>query len=1063
MPRGVEIHILSLAGMKKIINFFAREHLLGNIITIFVLLAGLQALWSIRRDIWPDVDFNITVLNTFFPGASTSQVEKLVTNPIEQALQEVDGLKQVNSISTENRSVVILQLDREARSPDETNDDIRTAIEQTADLPDEVTPPVVTPVRSQNQGILEVTVGLRDESPHNTLALHEAADTVADQLLLLPLSAGVQKKGLLPREYHVLTSWDKLSRYQVSLQALVQSIKGHNISLPAGKLRLDDGRDILFRTESQYQGADDIKNTIVQANNSGFFTRIADVARVEAAVGEPAYLYRANGKASINLLVEKKAQADVYSLVESVKTSLVKWKKIVGNKIELGVANDFSIYLTNRISTLKTNLLIGLALVTLLLALFLPWPVALVVGVGIPVAFFASLALAQALGFSINVVSLLGLIIVLGMLVDDAIVVSENIWRHVQQAEDLVPAVVNGAREVFGPVLASVLTTMSAFSPMLFMSGIMGSFIFEIPAMVVMALSFSLLEVFIVMPAHFVSWVGPFVKTAARKKEKALWFTRLTYKYAAYVDWSLGHSKKMLALLVLIVVGTGALVYKLNRFVLFPGEGVDLVFISSEAPMGSSLEKTSQLIQPIEQAILKLSTNELVDFSSSIGIVQQSANDPFTRRGSHFAQTRIRLTPINKRTRTAEEILAQLKRDVTQKGFELGQRENLKVHYAQAQQGPPQGRPIQFSITGRDLGTLREVTDKIVDQMSTVEGVLEPQSSYTAGKSEWFVLVDHLAAAEMGLQSFDIARSVRAVFEGLVASSIRNLDKSIDIRVKIDEPMSTPDKALQQIRVGNRQGGLVHLSKVAKFEQRPSISSIQHLDFKRSLSVSSRVNPDATALDVTKKIKPLVAKVLAEYPEYQVSWGGQDKNTKESMTSLFRSFWIALFFIFILLVVTFKNLLQPLVILSSVPLGFAGVSYAMLLHNRPFSFMSVLGMVALAGVIVNNSIVFVDFINKMRLQGESLKHSIVQTARVRLRPIFLTTMTTVCGLLPTAYGAAISKYTGFGGGDPFVVPIALALGWGLAIGTLLVILFMPSIVYNIDRLQMLLKKLLRRG
>ena len=313
----------------------------------------------------------------------------------------------------------------------------------------------------------------------------------------------------------------------------------------------------------------------------------------------------------------------------------------------------------------------------------------------------------------------------------------------------------------------------------------------------------------------------------------------------------------MLALLVLIVVGTGALVYKLNRFVLFPGEGVDLVFISSEAPMGSSLEKTSQLIQPIEQAILKLSTNELVDFSSSIGIVQQSANDPFTRRGSHFAQTRIRLTPINKRTRTAEEILAQLKRDVTQKGFELGQRENLKVHYAQAQQGPPQGRPIQFSITGRDLGTLREVTDKIVDQMSTVEGVLEPQSSYTAGKSEWFVLVDHLAAAEMGLQSFDIARSVRAVFEGLVASSIRNLDKSIDIRVKIDEPMSTPDKALQQIRVGNRQGGLVHLSKVAKFEQRPSISSIQHLDFKRSLSVSSRVNPDATALDVTKKNKAL--------------------------------------------------------------------------------------------------------------------------------------------------------------------------------------------------------------
>lgn len=1036
--------------MRAIVRFFAREHLLGNLLTLLIVIFGTYAVFEIRRDVWPSVDFNVTTISTILPGASPEQVEKLVINPIEEALREVDGLKKILSTATESTAVTVIQLDPDARDANKTNQDIRQAIDRIDDLPDAAEEPIINVIESGTMPVIEVTVTGTPET--NEIEVRDTAKRLARELSLLKQVSSVDEQGDRKKEFLVEADPEVLAQRRVPLSSLIRSIQARNVSLPGGSVENRQGKEVLVRTEAEYENPESILDTVLLSNEVGLGTRIEDVAQVSVRLAEPDRLYRAMGEPSVNLVVAKKANADTYDLINSVKATAKEFMDRLGGQFQVGYSNDFSVYLTTRLNALSSNLIIGLVLVVIVLALFLPWQVTLVVAVGIPVALLSTLLTAYLFGLSLNLISLIGLIIVLGMLVDDAIVVTENVWRHVEMGKDLIQGVVDGSREVFGPVLASVLTTVSAFAPMMFMTGIFGAFVFEIPLMVIVALGFSLLEAYIVMPSHFTGWVGPFLSKKHEKKEH--WFDRLADHYQRYVKWSLRFRYAILGGVFSLLVITAGILVTSGRFILFPPEGIEVFFVQLEAPRGTTIEKMVELVKPIEEKIAGISETDLKDYVTAIGIIQQDQIDPQTRRGTQYANIRVALTPQSERERTAAEIVADLRK-------QIGTPEEFKrVSFEFVRQGPPQGKPISINLLGEDFNEMNAAGDKIMAALQEYEGVEDVRSSFLPGKEEWQVIPQHRETAMVGLTAAEIAQTVRASFEGIVASSVRELDEEIDIRVKLEAKEGEALEQLQNLKVGNPMGNLIPLPKIARFKKDEALSAINHYNYERLVNISAGVNVELnTPAAIVAQLKPQLEKILSEHPGVQYEFGGEDEDTQESMTALLRAFIFAAFVIFSLLVITFKNLLQPILILTSIPLGFMGVAYAMLLHGRPFSFMAMLGVIALAGVIVNNSIVFIDFVNGHKKEGLPIRDSIAEAARIRLRPIVLTTLTTISGLFPTAYGEQIYDWFGIGGGDPFIVPIALSLGWGLAFGSLLTALAFPALILILDDFERKLKAL----
>ncbi len=1034
--------------MKRIIDFFAREHIIGNLITIFILAVGIYSILNIRRDIFPIVEYDVTTVRTILPGASPEQAEKLIINNIEEKLKEIDGIDEVRSTATESQALTAIKLDADARDITKTNSDIQNAIDQIDNLPEDAEKPIVRILESGLIPILEANI----TGPFNEFEIRKISKDFADEVALIDEVSKVTKLGYRPKEFLVSVDEKKLSRNNVSINQVIQGIKLQNISVPAGKISFSDGHEQLVRTEGQYANIEQIQNTQLNTNLDGIGVKLKDIATVKMQLEDPTRLYKANGTEAIIMRITKKINADALKLVKNIKATAEDFKKRFGANIEINFSRDMSVYLKRRLRALGGNLLIGLILVVLILTLFLPWQVTLVVSMGVPVALLGALAAAYMLGLSINLISLIGLIIVLGMLVDDAIVVSENIWSQYERTGDKMKSITTGCLEVLGPVTASILTTVSSFAPMLFMTGIFGAFIFQIPLMVIIALAFSMFEVFLIMPSHFSNWVREGKKVETKKEN---WFTPLIGKYKRYVAWSLRFRYLMLVAGLVVFFSTVGLVYGLGKFKLFSSDGVDFFFVKIEGPTSISLDGMSELIKPLEKIISELPKEDVTDYLTTIGIFQKDNLDPLTKYGNQFASIQVNLPAKLKPGRTINDIIADLEKVLVKP-------EGIRtVAVEMPNQGPPTGRDVSIDITGENFDVLLEIIGKIKKQL-VADGLSKNiEDSFIEGKDEWLVRPKQIPMAASGVSVAQLSQSLRASFEGVVASSIRTLDEEINIRVKLkntNTDSSNVESALSKFKVGNRRGNLTPIKPLTEIDKAKSLSMIQHLNFKRVINISAEAKDSSNARLPMAKIKPKVIEIVEQYPGYSYSFGGMDKDTDESMRSLFVSFLAAFFFIFSLLVVTFRSLLQPILILTSIPLGFVGALLAMLAHGRPFGFMSLLGTVALAGVIVNNSIVLTDFVNSCRKRGLQLSDSIVEAAGKRLRPIVLTTITTVSGLMPTAYGDTVEAVLGIGGSDPFIVPIALSLGWGLFIGSILTLVFFPCFIRILDDIENLFKR-----
>lgn len=1022
-------------------EFSVKNSLLINVISVFVLVLGFFSMYQMKREAFPSVDYDIVTVTTLWPGAPTEDVEKFVTIPLEKEIKSVSGIEEITSKSDEGLSSIGVTIDPGIRDKKKVVRDVERAVDRVQTLPDEVDDPQVFELATKEFPVIEISLS----GPVTEEQRREMAENLEELILDIPGVAQVNRFGWRDREFWVEVDPQKMAVFHVSLQEVMQALASRNITVPAGQLKTENN-EFNIRTTGEFSTPNEIAEVIIRANDSGNWLKVKDVASVVETFEDPVTLAHVNAQRATAMVVVKAEQADAIKVVDQVKEALDEFRNQLPEGMEITVSNDFSYYVKRRLGVLQNNGILGFILVVFILFLFMDPIPAFMTALGIPFVMFLAFFVMLAMGISINLVSMLGIILVLGMLVDDGIVVSENVYRYIEEGMEPRQAVVKGTREVMGPVVGTILTTFAAFGPLLFMTDIIGKFIREIPIVVILMLSASLIEAFIVLPSHLADCFEVFKVRQKYKPKERKWFTGLKNVYLKQLNFFLNFKGLFLTGMILLFAFSIWVAATQMKFLLFAGEGIEYFWVRAEAPKGIPIEKMEELMKPVESVVAKLPKNELDAYRTFIGSIETEGGfDPNAKRGSHLAQLTVFLTPMQKRERTPQEISDEIRaglKDIP--GFE-------KLYIFMPKEGPPTGSPVEVGIKGEDYAVMQKMAGHFIEYLNSREGVSDVATSYDFGKKQLIINVNEEKAKQYYLTIESIAMAVRNAFRGGLATTIKPVkaEEEIDVLVRFRQDARKDMKAFENILIPNAKGNLVKLNSVAQIEEKEGIYLISHLDGKRVLYVTAQVdNKKATSLEVNRELQKQFQGLEREYPGYSVIFSGEFEDQQKSTKNLIASFLFALFLIFIILVAEFKSLFQPLIVMLAIPFGIIGVILSFWAHDiftgggRPLNFFAMMGLVGLTGIVVNDSIVLVDFINRMRREGKSRRESILKAGELRLRPILMTTITTVGGLVSVAYG--------IGGGDPFLKPMALAIVWGLIFSTFLTLIGIPCFYALMD-------------
>jgi multidrug efflux pump subunit AcrB len=698
--------------------------------------------------------------------------------------------------------------------------------------------------------------------------------------------------------------------------------------------------------------------------------------------------------------------------------------------IRTAYINDSTILIEKVLRRIKNNAVFGLGLVVLTLYLFVGFRNAVFAAVGIPFSFLCTFVLMNLADVTINTLSLFSLVLVLGIVVDDAIVMIENIYRHMEKNASAVDAAVSGASQVALPVLASVLTTVAAFVPLLLMVGIIGDFLAVIPLVVAFALLSSLFEAFIILPSHVADFGrvgrGPLIGERAFNFMKRI-YRRIVVRVLRF--------RYVFFLVILTLAGGGAY---LAAFVLekdlFADEEISQFSCRVRTPVGNKLDETDKIISRIEKLAMELPKSEVTSVLSRTGII---VGDYMIERGSHLGEVMVDLVEEEDRDRMSDEIIAQLRSEVEEiSGI-------TSLEFAKVETGPPVGKPVAVQVRGEDYTVLEAAAEDVKTTLAGIEGVRDIHDDLEKGKGEVRIHIDEDRAALYGLTTRQIALAVKGAFEGLEATTFRTGGEEVDVIVKFDEVGRRGVGDFERIKLKTVPGDLIPFYSVAEVKVEKGYAHLIRRDFKRTIMVGADIDSALTnSTTVNRLIEKEIPRLEARYPGIEVELGGEYEKTQESFSSLTRSFLIAIVVIYMILGTQFKSFSQPLVIMVTVPFSFIGVILGLLIMGYPFSLVAFVGVVALAGVVVNDSLVLVDFINKRRRPGVNRWRAIIQSGKIRMRPILLTTITTVLGLLPMGLG--------IGGKSRVWGPMANTIIWGLSFATVLTLFFIPAFYAIVD-------------
>jgi multidrug efflux pump subunit AcrB len=1001
------------------IRLFVRNSVFVNLLMLVILLAGGLIYLSMTREIFPEFSLDSISIQTVYAGASPQEIEKLITIKIEEEISDLDGVDSIYSESQEGLSLITVELTKGAEVTRLLND-ISSAIDNIEDFPQDAEDPVVHEVKN---AFPVITVSVYGELPE--LSMKEIAEEIRDEIRDIPGVATVYLSGARDREIWVEVEPSRLEEYHLSLQDIQQALQARNLNLPAGTIKSKRG-EFLVRTVGEILQARELERVILRSGPQGNVLTLSQVARVRDHFEEPVTFGRFNGKPAINLAVSKEKTGDAILISQAIRRFIADYETRLPPGVHLDVFNDFSIYVKNRLNTLKRNGLAGFVLVLTFLCLFFRFRVAAMTALGIPVAFAGALILMQSLGITLNMLSMFSLILVLGIIVDDAIVVSENVYRHLQEGLPPAEAAVLGTQEVMGPVAATVLTTIAAFLPMLLIGGTMGKFMSVIPQVVSFALMASLMEALVILPSHLADWSPRNLREAATPLSER-WLRQMGRVYIRFAAFCLRWQYVSLATSLGITAVVVTFAFTRIPFVLFHEFESTQFFINIETPVTSKLADTQEVVARLEQVVMQtLPPTELRSLAANVGLIFLDVNRVV--RGSNGGQLSVELTEAHQRRRSSKEIIQALR--ARTEGFPG----TTKIQYLEPQAGPG-GPAIEIRVIGNDFVILRQIVDQIQTFLASFPATKDIRDDFLPGKQE-LRIVARPEARSLGLDVASIAKQVRSSFYGAESSKILRSDEDIPIMVKYPEAYRNRPARIEDLVLTTPSGEKVYFSQVAELREQPGYTKIIRSDKKRSITVLADVDErQGNLLEITSRVAERFRDLGTQYPGYKLEFKGERHEFEKSAADLVRAFVVAVLLIYLILGALFKSYMQPLVVMLAIPFAATGVIWGHAMMGLSVGILSMMGMVALTGVVVNDSLILVSFVNDLRRQGVPMYQALVQAGEIRLRPILLTTITTVAGLTPLGFFAS--------GQAKFLAPMAISIIFGLPVSTLLTLIIIP--------------------
>lgn len=1001
--------------MNRIIDYFVNNTIIVNLITILIIVMGVISIFSLNKETFPNVDFNYVTVRTLYQGAAAEDVEKLISIEIERELKEVDGIEEINSMSAEGASIVSLKID-----PDFDTDEVLTEVRNSlGDLgqkvPSEVESPIITKATNRHRSLLSFAIIGKTERE-----LRKDAKYIRDVLERNSSISGVSLDGYREEQFDIQVKLEKLQQYDLTLTQILNAIRDRQVNITAGNIKLPI-KEKLVRTLKENETIESLENVVIISNDVGDAIRVKDVATVSRILKDKVRGERANQQLAIFLGVNAKASADVLETAAWIKKEIEEVSKERG--FEYHISKDLSFYVKRRLGVLSQNGVQGIILVICCLVLFMNLRVSIITALGAPFAFLVAFALMESMGITINLISMFGLILVLGMLVDDSIIVAEQYYQYLEKGMEPKEAAKKAAKDTLAPVTSTVITTMVAFGSLFYMDGIMGKFMWPVPAVVIICLVASWFECFIILPGHLADFAG-----RVKNMEKTRWYKPVQDFYQKSLEYCLKHGVKTVMLFsITFIVSIG--IAKKMRFELFPADDVTYAYLNIKGPVGSTFNQTNQILLEMEKVIAdEIANDELVGFRTITGYQWSKGGTP--RVGTHYGSIFIELTMQDYRERKTDVILAKVSdKAKALVGDYIFSLEKIK-------NGPPGGKPVNVEISSESIEDMIEASTLIKQKLDSFEEMVSSEIDYEVGKRQIIVDIDESEARRLGVSNLQIGMELRNAFEGLVATTIKKSDEDIDVLVRLEEPVRSTEETLKKIRVQNSQGRLIPLTRMAKFVERDGAFIIRRFERRRTFAISGEVNRTrSTSKKVNALIRPYVKDLVAKYSGMSFLLTGENKDTNDSLASFKKALIASMFLIFILLVVQFSSLAQPLIVMSAIPFGLIGVVVAFLIFKLPLGFMALMGMLGLVGVVINDSIVLVTFINRYLSEYGFHVDSLVKAAVSRFRPVILTTFTTVVGLLPVAH---------MPGGDPFLKPMATSFAYGLLFSTSITLIFVPT-------------------
>lgn len=1039
--------------MNRAISWFATNSVAANLLLLLIVTGGILTMPRIRQEVFPEISIDVITVVIPYPGAAPVEVEEAICIRVEEQLNGIDGIDRIHSTAREGVGQVFVELETTADSR-RTLDEIKARVDAIDTFPEEAERPIIQQLVVR-QSVLSVAIaGDADEG-----TLKKLGQRVRDDISAIPGITNVDLTLARPYEIAIEVSEEQLQRHGLSFSQVADAVRRASIDLPGGSIKSDSG-EILLRTKGQAYTGKEFEALVLLSERDGTRLTLGDVAHVVDGFEESDTSARFDAEPAVLVKVYRVGQQSALELAAAVRNYVENMRDSVPDGIKLIIWDDDSEVLRARINTLLHNGRDGFILVVVVLALFLQLRVAFWVILGVPVSFLGALWVMPFYDGSINIISVFAFIVVLGVLVDDAIVIGENIHRHQELGQEGLAGAIQGTHQVAVPVVFGVLTTIAAFFPLMSIPGPMGRLMLQIPLCVITALSFSLIESTLILPSHLAHTRkrsrGPTLIGRAWEAIQTRFANGLAYciqrLYRPSLEFALDWRYLTVALGIALLIATmGVPLGGWIRFTFFPAVEGDNAVAFVTMPQGTPARVTARAVADLEASAVKVlaeieaesGTSVLRHLMASVG--EQPFRDQQTRGGirlagstPHLGEVNIELTPSERRSVTSHQVMTRW-REAT--GSIAGA---VEVSYSSSL--ITSGDPINIQLQGNDLSKLRAAAESVKEHLATYPGVADIADSFREGKRE--IKMHILPSAEaLGLTMAELGRQVRQAFYGEEVQRIQRGRDDVRVMVRYPAEHRRSLADIEQMRVRTRDGAEVPFRAVATTEIGRGFASIDRIDRQRIVNVTADVDIEqANANEILESVRrDFLPKLRHQIPEVTASFEGEHREQAIFMRAMSRGFLLAILAIYALLAIPLRSYVQPLIIMTAIPFGLIGAIWGHVLLGWDLSMFSFIGIVALTGVVVNDSLVLVSYINELRAAGVPVQRAVREAGVDRFRPILLTSLTTFAGLTPLMMERSVQAQ--------FLIPMAISLAFGVIFATLISLMIVPSVYMILEDLR----------